>query len=736
MRVLRWSILFFLTCAVTSFALWSSWQRGIPQGWLVHCFEKYLLWNQIQKIQPSLPFQVKTVQINAPWEELKNGKILEVRTQLHWSSLQLELTGPLELNKITDSNGTQVGWSAQYSPLAVLRSIDGEHQSLLKLENAQAMIRFQAKKDLKQFTAAEVSIQGKQLQLPGSGLQIESPTCEAKWDGQSVALHVTGKALDWTNPGKQIRIESPSLLLNSGLTLDPFKLGPIVHLSSGAKSGEALFGDAYLDLPLKNWSVRAKTEIDLNSKHWLKSMALQLTQSQNSWLEFEIHSHHLKWKTRAIPLRSFLEKLSALPTLSLLSELKIRDGTLKTQGEAQLSEKFEILKLKGELEVKDLSLQWPKKAAAIRGFQASLPFTLEKPDSSLVQSDTWTGGLSGKIEAKDLYFMNFHGKLGKTDFTIQPGNKSEAGDFYLQTTKDLPLEVIGVPLKIGALQGKVYPSGHPSGYELWTSAQLAPIPIHAIAKGLCIDGLKIPPGTLQMDFSKIELTPGSIEPQGGGEARLFGGTFRWSDVGIFDLLSDVPEIDFSSKWDGLHLDQLGEWLNFGGMDGILTGYARDVTFQAWLPTHYDFKFEVKPFEHRNIEFSSMAMKNVVRLFAGEDVEAIPGLADWLAFGLPSRLLGGYNVDYVGMAAQSSEGSILITTLDPEKIAAREGKHFFLYGPRFKMPLKSSRYPLIADATAMGNFVRHMMKQFSQLAEQKANEEKKNEPEKPCLPPDF
>lgn len=45
-------------------------------------------------------------------------------------------------------------------------------------------------------------------------------------------------------------------------------------------------------------------------------------------------------------------------------------------------------------------------------------------------------------------------------------------------------------------------------------------------------------------------------------------------------------------------------------------------------------------------------------------------------------------------------------MDPPDVLARYKKHFILFGGQsFRIPLLTSRYPVVVDATAMNNFLR-------------------------------
>ena len=170
------------------------------------------------------------------------------------------------------------------------------------------------------------------------------------------------------------------------------------------------------------------------------------------------------------------------------------------------------------------------------------------------------------------------------------------------------------------------------------------------------------------------------------------------------------------------------------MKGKLEGKFDKVLFRAALPIAYDFAIRGVPMpDEEKIVFSPEAMKNFVKLFAGEDLEeSLPGFVHWFAFGWPSTLFGGYDVYFVGLSAFASEGSIVVETLDPKDapgVCKKTGNHFILCGPRFKIPLQSSRYPVVLDAPRLGQLFHRVILQLRLIKEQSLAEEKETKNEK-------
>ena len=106
--------------------------------------------------------------------------------------------------------------------------------------------------------------------------------------------------------------------------------------------------------------------------------------------------------------------------------------------------------------------------------------------------------------------------------------------------------------------------------------------------------------------------------------------------------------------------------------------------------------------------------------------------DWFAFGWPSRVFGGYDVEYAGVELFSDSGTILLSTLDPEEIYQKEQKHFILYGPRFKIPVRSLQYPVVLDAPGVAHLGRHILSQVEELRKAEGKQDDTSKGISECL----
>jgi len=728
--LLRLVLAFFLTSLVGGLFIYVLWQKGVIQTTLHHWLEKRVVRSCISKIESSLPFVIEDYDVIADWKSFKTGRISKLYIKLRSGDLRLFATGPLKLENNPES-GT---YRATYDPVIRLEPTQTPDKNL-NSSNLKLKIWVEIREDLSKLEAIGIESEKSNFGFPYYGLDLKDLMLTGSWSPltEEAKIEITSDAGNYqsSNGQQALSFTSPSLAANVELNLDPFRLGPQGTVEIRTKNAEVLWNDLYLALPLKtlplNLSFTLNTlpgESTPNGSTFainLGSKKTGLRMSGNVSKNADILLGTINWKTSPIPLNSAVEFLGTIPQLALLNEVKIKKGSLSSTGtfstDFSLKKPFDIAKSKLAVDflMSDLTASWSELGVNNGEFMLSAPLSTI---SSL--------GFKSYVTASGGYYKKFIGELEKSSIS---GTIADFKTLTLQTDEELKLKVRDIPVQLGKLKATF--DGEKS--LITSSIKLSPTPVSQFLSKMCIDADNIPPATVSINFSKIEATPELIEPTGTVEVALFDGTVKLDEIGFFDLLSQVPEIDFNAKWEKIRLDKLGEWLNFGEMDGFFTGHAKDVTFQSWLPTHYDLRVEIKPDRKSDVVFSPEAMKNFIRLFAGEDIDNLPGIADWIAFGMPSRMFGGYDIDCAGISVFSEEGTIMLETVCP----AENKEYFILKGRRFKMPLKSTRHPLIVDATAMGNFVRHMVKQLNSLNQTETennNKEKQDDSiQKKCLP---
>lgn len=698
------------------------WQQGKIQAWAKAQIVKAYL----HYVAPQLPFEIEELTYEASWKEIRSGHLPKLTLLIRYQDWKFFLEGPLQLSQ------TQTEIGLHFAPNASV---------LLPYPTSSVTVdlTLQAKwiKKWRSLEPIQVNLQvgSQKFSWPAFGIKTAPLQVQLKWhSGEKFRINIGIDSLDYT--------ASPQRLVHTGKmefeASTPFIWGSPIQAPGPLEfkltlpSAEILWDEIYLDLPLNATPL-------LGSYLWLPSQEVQLRSPKGIDLSASYdqttHLFEANWKTSPLFIPDLLKHTLAstsssggsLRSLAPLREMVFVNGRFQTRGFAQF-QNGSLKTLTSRNEISHLSLKWPSNHLALKDLKLSLPISLRQPTQ-------------GKISFDLFSFRRWKTSLPPTPVKIIPPFRNSAWNATLGK-QEFPLQVYKLPLKIGQIQIELN-HGSP---KLTSSLDLAAYPVRKVLKRICLENTPVPPSSVGFHFEKVEVTPSTIDITGDLHAYLFDGVIDVDEIGIYDLDTPVPELDFNMDFQGIRLDQIGRWFSFGEMDGALTGFAHDVTFQSWLPTQYAVKLDAKPYRFKDVIFSTDAMKNIVLLVGGEEAANLPGIADWLAFGLPMKLMGGYNVQYAGFDLVSSGGYILLETHDPPEQVKEDPKHhhYLLSGKNFKMPLRSSHYPLVVDATAMSNYVHQMIVQFGKIDQSKAEKaranllEKEDEDELPsdCYAPGF
>ncbi len=745
-----------LVCVVVAtLALQPEWLKA---RW--RAYKNRVVAELVERFQPMLPFKIVALDLGLSWQDMLHGELTDVTADLEWQGVEAHVTGTLRLVRARDSSaGGRKRFTVEFRPDIALRSptlgrapnlglsavleIEPEHESI-----GMVTVQVDPVRTPTPWKWGPLDVKGADatIVLVGERLHLRSRFTKFEWSlGEGAFSPIAVEELQLDGDVSGLRSARVSKLRwsfakgTAGLSDLPGIVGELEEnteiiriewriesrvesrLGKSVVRAELRKGTPFLAGPLKTDGT-----IDLSAL--LKYPIIKDVLGSATFRKIpEIRSGKLRWQLEARTTQALIDDPVAAITAAAikLTDLTVADRTK-------------------ELLVRNVDL-----VAQIRGSDGD-----------------------GSLSVEDLGIKKFQGTMKPSRFSLHLDRSSDATEI---TAKQLgawnfALDGAALELKPWSLSASFpkrpkrserddqRPPPEPrfhleTGVILGTAT--APIRAAWLEQGLCRQPGALPPIDVQAAFPLVMISKDntdaadqiSAQAFGKVDARLFSGKITVSNIEIFDLLNPVPEIDFEAAWSGIQLKSLTEWVGFGPMDGTVEGYAKGVVLQSWLPTQYDFKFEIKPSLETRIVFSPKAMRNTVKLFTGNEVEnSMPGIAKWIAFGWFSDLLGGYNVNYAGLTLYSSRGSILLGTLDPEETVQRQRKRFFLKGPRFKIPLESSRYPVVLDAPRVANFTRHILRTLEALKEQKAGtngtssteqlKEKSDEVESECLPNGF
>ncbi len=700
---------------IASVVLAVLWEKGWIQGVLKRWVQQRIIQEYVDQLQPHLPFKIEKVDFDVSWEDVKNIRIPSLVLVLSRDEWKVFLYGPLTVERRPEAGTLLV----RYVPTAQVDR-EGKPAATLFLS-----LWADFRKDFSGWSEIGAEARGSSLSQLVPGLSLEEFSLQTHWENEEFTFETRAGTLVWQD---SLSIDQPSLALKGSLKLEPFTPPSSLQVAFRGQNLEALSGDIYVDLPLRKLPIDLDLRIAPGAKQPRISGAKITLPGLHLETEFGYQGTALlpsrvqyAWNAKALPVTEIVEKLSSVDTFQMLKGMKFYSGSLSGSGEgARLLASQETGRLpetprdSGEIELRDLTVRDHQGSWAVRNLGMKASFALDE------------GVNDATISAEEIHFKRFKGRLKPMKFSV-----SKEGQAVIP--QGIPLQIDGLPLKIGSLRS------HGSGekWRLLGSLELAEISIERLARGFCATGL-VAPATIAARFPKAEISTDSVDLLGGIKIDLFGGSVEIDELGLYDISSGVPELNFNARWDGILLDRLGGWLNYGKMDGIISGYAKDVVFQSWLPTQFEVLFRMKPLSKSQIVFSPDAMRNTLRIFTGETLDNLPGVVKWANFGWPSQIFGGYDITYAGFKLSSYEGSIVLETLDSPEALKNDQNHYILYGPRVRIiPIQNSKYPYVMDLTSLSNYARSLSERFSALdLQSKEREEKPDEATVACTVPEF
>lgn len=735
-----------LILAIASAAILGGlWEQGTLKRWLQARAVAFYL----RQVQPHLPFEIEEIEADAPLRELLRGRIKSISATLHWQKWRLRLSGPIE---ITRPSGGDPSYAMNFNSQATLETADSPSDRsppfLLDLY-AKAPEAFD------RLEAFDLHLQAKNWEWKRYRIALQSPDVAVHWKEKHASLFLSLKKLSW-GPSPSYRIELSEVATNADapLKLKPFEPGPELHFEFKAASSEALWDKIRLRLPLASLPLDGIVTLNPESAPEVQGHVGPILLT---------HRHeHLSWKTPALPIRALIDGIlnatagsegesGPFDALLKLKLADIRDGTIESEGTTELHahRAGSLPDAHGRIRIQGGAVQIRHAAFAARGVVIDLPFSTRH-------------GAQATVSAADLYYKKAHARLDRTELSLEPLGHDMASPEGIKIrvassaqSPRVPITLDDVPFELGAVSGTVH--AKEKDFELETSLKLPPVAIEKLAHPLCIkDHSRLPPVQLEADLTKISLGPGMIDPDGDVTAHVFGGEINADQIGLYNLDTPTPEVDFNLEFGGIQLDQLCTWSGFGEMIGLLQGHAHDVTFQGWLPTHFDLSFDAVPRPHSSkIEMDPEAMHNLVSLFAGNALDHVPVIAHGgyfnktfdPYFGWISRRLAGFDLNYFGLSLYSNDGAILLETHDPPDFYRLFKKHYIFWGRRFKMPLQSDHYPVVMDEHGVARIFQIMVNQAKSIAQSKREkdalkasgtteeiDEDENDPN--CMPPVF
>ena len=651
----------------------------------------------IRELEPHLPFKIKKIEVDADWSEFRKGKFKRVDLLLEdpVRAISWRSSGPMALNIPGKTIQLTYSGNLQVSSPQVQIDTDFHGSAEILSDIRKHGIQLEAVEFKAPHAQVHVGEQAHPIPLKLEPIRMDlewtphgatASLAIPKWSwGEIGAAQKTTLEITWGGSDQKLktrmRVETPELLWKS-LYLDP-------------KAIELLATTELAD-------PRLDTRLDFRAPDWQIHLRAQIQRARRE----STSAFDAQWTLETMPLATWVERLKSLPeAASALATWEIASGTLSAQGKIQSNRPLHT-------------------TVAIRKFtaRARALSTVVRGDSVALKIDSHpiTGGARG-AQSQPWKFELAWGPTRIGVRKLSTRMPAWTGSAVWEAERGWS----GAPIELPALSWspiglKIGPTRlDPATRAVATEVLLPELALKTVTDAACLTvpdlpfRLRIPLAHLTEQNGKLQ---GPLQIQADG----FDGTITAQLDRGFDLDRAVPEWHGSIDVRALELQKIGDWLGFGKMRGWLEGHIHQGVWLGTYPTRMDLEIRAVPSSGRDIVFSPQAMKNFVKLFAGDELDAIPGIAQWFAFGWPSAVFGGYDVDYLGLQVESRDGILAIRTLDPPEVFERNQKPYILYGPRFRMPLQVKQLPLISDATAMANFVNRLSRQIAGMIAAKQN----------------
>lgn len=473
---------------------------------------------------------------------------------------------------------------------------------------------------------------------------------------------------------------------------------------------EILNGENYFAPQLNHLSF----DLSLNqSATGLKTYSALIQSAKNSLLDASyLSTNHFDFKLN-VPSE---EVRKILP--DWFTNLEVFNGKISTHLKGQLSGPLPLLDFGSYFTFRIDELLYPAKKLALKGLQVRL----KRQSGPLQQQRTELLVQLNRGQQHNLRFLlqpsRFQFALMQNDLVIEPSKIF----FAIDEMGLLPI----------AFEGRIAIDDPFLNHSLKTQLLTKTVPLRRIAQKLCLLPDSFPAGDVRIRFAEINLDDGELTTRGAARIYIFDGSVVINQLQAQNIGTGItPSAKFNILFQNLDLNQLGEFSQFGGMQGLLVGHLKDISFNGMLLNDYNFRAKLEPLPgSQKIYFSQRATKNLIQVLAKG--QGVANGSAGLLIDLASQILGDYGIDYAGLQAKTQNSFVVLTTFDPPQTVKDGSIHYLLNGPRIKMPVSSRTYPIVLSRSGWAGFVSYFIEQLQSIMADDSSSEEPPQKAEPCF----
>ncbi len=429
---------------------------------------------------------------------------------------------------------------------------------------------------------------------------VQGPNGDWSIKGKLAVRHLNLENRNATSMGEGISMNAE---IESKVSRDLSRMEAKASLGAGA--GEILFDRYYFNLSENSFSANGEGTFDISRKTLelprltisaknllslsLKGMLAQTPTGGQALISLNIPRTPVEPIFRHFLLEPFKMGKPLLTTLNVGGDLSAAlnlslNGTRRT--------------VKGHLRWKEGRLASEERGFSFRGIDLRLPI--------------WSGSESGKIPEAP---MKGELSVRSIDLPILPEQplalKLQAGPDNLVIKDATLIKVPGGEIEIGPLSCTGLYVSKPSVETsiAFESVDLAPLLSQVWGRQIR--------GTADGDLAPIIFKNGRLKTRGEIRANVFGGKVVLSDLGASGIRTSTPIFRFNANVKDLRLKDLTTDTAFGKVDGILTGYVKDLQIVYGQPQHFQLLLETVETKGVPQRISVKAVDNIARIGGGQ-----------------------------------------------------------------------------------------------------------------------
>lgn len=198
---------------------------------------------------------------------------------------------------------------------------------------------------------------------------------------------------------------------------------------------------------------------------------------------------------------------------------------------------------------------------------------------------------------------------------------------------------------------------------------LTPVSLQAFTKAV---GWMPLSGKLSGVIPDVRYRDGVLTVGGVLLVRVFGGDITMRDVTMERPFGLVPRLQANIQVDRVNLDTLTRTFSFGSIQGLLSGYVRNLHMVDWRPVSFDAAFATPPDDNTRHRISQKALNTLSSIGGG-------GVGGALSRGF-LRLFQDFPYDRLGISCRLRNGVCDMNGVAP----AKQGGYYIVKG-RFLPP---------------------------------------------------